>query len=93
MERLPGRGTGLCGCLTALDGLHVPIGSVTVPNSGRLLMASDGAYEPLEDAQLTLADHLEGSPQRAARTLVSTAIEHGGSRADNATVLLADLDR
>lgn len=73
-------------------GTHAPIGLVTVPNSGRLLLASDGAYEPIEDAQLTLADYLEGSPQGAARALVSAAVEKAGSRADNATVLLADLD-
>ncbi|MEV6689503.1 mucin-2 [Streptomyces sp. NPDC051130] len=70
---------------------HVSIGSVTAPNSGRLLLASDGAYEPLEDAELTVANYLVGPPPRAAQTLVSAAIEHGGSRADNATVLVVDL--
>ncbi|MFJ6722491.1 PP2C family protein-serine/threonine phosphatase [Streptomyces sp. NPDC091259] len=71
---------------------HAPIGFVTAPNSGRLLLASDGAYEPLEDAERSLGDYLAGFPQRAARTVVSAAIAHAGSRADNATVLVAQLE-
>lgn len=71
---------------------YARFGSVTVPNHGRLVLASDGAYEPLEDAGVSLADYLGGSPQRVARNLVSAAIEHATGRADNATVLVTDLD-
>jgi serine/threonine protein phosphatase PrpC len=67
------------------------IGAVTVPLSGRLLLASDGAYEPLEDSRRDLALYLGGSPQRAAREFVAGAIEHATEHADNATVLIADL--
>lgn len=70
---------------------HAPIGSVTVPNSGRLVLASDGAYEPLEDAELAITDYVTGSPRRAARALVEAAIAHADGRADNATALIADL--
>ncbi|MGW1521458.1 PP2C family protein-serine/threonine phosphatase [Streptomyces sp. NPDC002287] len=31
-----------------------PFGLVRAPNNGRLVLASDGAYEPLEDAQLPI---------------------------------------
>ncbi|WP_331726144.1 mucin-2 [Streptomyces sp. NBC_01276] len=68
-----------------------PLGSVTVPAIGRLVLASDGAYEPLEDAGIEISDYLTGRPQKAARTFVEAAISHGGERADNATALVADL--
>lgn len=67
------------------------LGSVTVPASGRLILASDGAYEPLQDADIALGDYLTGRPQTAARALVEAAIAHGGERADNATALVVDL--
>lgn len=57
----------------------------------RLLLASDGAYEPLEDSCRNLADYLIGDPRRAARDFVQSAIDHAGTRADNATVLVADI--
>ncbi|MDX2697602.1 PP2C family protein-serine/threonine phosphatase [Streptomyces ipomoeae] len=57
----------------------------------RLLLASDGAYEPLEDSQRNLADYLTGDPGPTARGFVQAAIDHAGFRADNATVLVADL--
>ncbi|QDN57375.1 mucin-2 [Streptomyces sp. S1D4-20] len=57
----------------------------------RLLLASDGAYEPLEDSCRDLADYLIGDPAEAARDFVRSAIDHAGTRADNATVLIADL--
>ncbi|MFD8986238.1 PP2C family protein-serine/threonine phosphatase [Streptomyces sp. NPDC059564] len=69
-----------------------PLGSVMAPASGRLVLASDGAYEPLEDAEIAISDYLTGGPQKAARTLVEAAIAHSGERADNATVLVADFD-
>lgn len=57
----------------------------------RLLLASDGAYEPLEDSLRNLADYLTGEPGPAARDFVQAAIDHASSRADNATVLITDL--
>ncbi|SOE31844.1 hypothetical protein [Streptomyces sp. OK228] len=57
----------------------------------RLLLASDGAYEPLEDSCWNLADYLMGDPGEAARDFVQAAIDHAGPHADNATVLVADL--
>ncbi|GAA3239601.1 mucin-2 [Streptomyces lavendulae] len=69
-----------------------PLGSVTTRATGRLILASDGAYEPLEDADVKLSDYLTGRPHKAARTFVDAAIIHGGPRADNATALVADLD-
>jgi serine/threonine protein phosphatase PrpC len=67
------------------------IGSATAPQRGRLLLLSDGAYEPIEDAGLDVAKYLTGGPQRAARSLTAAAVEHATSRADNATALVADL--
>ena len=67
------------------------IGTATTTQQGRLLLASDGAYEPLEDCGVDLADYLTGSPRTAARTLTAAAIEHTTERADNATALVADL--
>ncbi|WP_329215217.1 mucin-2 [Streptomyces sp. NBC_01485] len=71
---------------------HPAIESVTrqLENS-RLLLASDGAYEPLEDSLRNLADYLTGDPREAARDFVTSATEHAGPRADNATVLIADI--
>jgi serine/threonine protein phosphatase PrpC len=62
----------------------------------RLLLASDGAYEPLEDAGLDLADFLTiGGPAEIAECFVDTAVALAGAaadpHADNATVLIADL--
>lgn len=57
----------------------------------RLLLASDGAYEPLEDSCRSLADYLVGDPREAARDFVTSAIDHASKHADNATVLVADL--
>lgn len=71
---------------------HPAIETTTrAPENCRLLLASDGAYEPLEDASENLADHLIGTPGPTARRFVQAAIAHAGERADNATVLIADL--
>ncbi|MEU2487082.1 mucin-2 [Streptomyces sp. NPDC012617] len=88
---------------------HPVIESVTVPLDGqcRLLLASDGAYEPHVDAGHDLYAELDDDPlTRVAQEFVDLAVEtslratvtagQGGvwSRpyADNATVLLADLN-
>ncbi|MDQ1051763.1 PP2C family serine/threonine-protein phosphatase [Streptomyces sp. V4I2] len=71
---------------------HPAIESATAPTDAcRLLLASDGAYEPLEDSARDLAAYLGSSPKRAAGDFVAAAIEHASSYADNATVLVADL--
>ncbi|WP_406858925.1 protein phosphatase 2C domain-containing protein [Streptomyces sp. HUAS MG47] len=67
------------------------IGVVTASARGRLLLASDGCYEPLEDHDLDLAAYLAGTPHQAARALVRAAVSHAGPHADNATALVADL--
>lgn len=66
------------------------IAAVTCAQRGRLLLASDGAYEPLKDFGRDLAAYLAGSPVRAARALVKAAVEHAPGYADNATALVAD---
>lgn len=71
---------------------HPAIESVTRQlENCRLLLASDGAYEPLEDSCRNLADYLIGDPGPAARDFVQSAIDHASTHADNATVLIADL--
>lgn len=80
---------------------HPAIETATIPDpSGlRVLFASDGAYEPHEDAGHALPDYLTGTPHEAARRFVRTAVdtalktgeEEGRRYADNATVLIADL--
>lgn len=61
----------------------------------RLLLASDGAYEPHEDGGHHLADQLIGMPGEAAKAFVKTAVTRArsvsGPHADNATVLVADI--
>lgn len=57
----------------------------------RLLLASDGAYEPLEDSLRNLADYLTGDLGPTARGFVQAAVDHASAHADNATVLAADL--
>lgn len=61
----------------------------------RLLLASDGAYEPHEDAGHHLGDQLIGMPGEAARHFVDTAVATARAvtdpHADNATVLIADI--
>lgn len=61
------------------------------PEDCRLLLASDGAYEPLEDSCRNLANYLVGDPAPTARDFVQAAIDHAGPHVDNATVLVADL--
>lgn len=71
---------------------HPAIESTTRgPENCRLLLASDGAYEPLEDSARNLADYLTGTPNEAARDFTESAIAHAGTYADNATALVADL--
>jgi serine/threonine protein phosphatase PrpC len=70
------------------------IGSVQLDvKRGRLLLASDGLYEPIEDKGLDLAADLAlfDDPRQAAEHLVLTAIAAGAERKDNATCLVADL--
>jgi serine/threonine protein phosphatase PrpC len=63
----------------------------------RLLLASDGAYEPLEDADYPFAGYLTGGLGETARAFVDTAVATARNvpdpHADNATVLIADLTR
>ncbi|MFB7496062.1 PP2C family protein-serine/threonine phosphatase [Streptomyces sp. NPDC056161] len=60
---------------------------------GRLFLASDGAYEPLEESFLPLVDFLPGELEDVALTIVESAVECWGEDADNATALVADLHR
>jgi serine/threonine protein phosphatase PrpC len=69
-----------------------PVGLAVVPARGRLLLASDGAYEPIEDHGHNLADYRRGQAADTASLIVRTAIRLGGERADNATALVVDLD-
>ncbi|MFI7467484.1 PP2C family protein-serine/threonine phosphatase [Nonomuraea sp. NPDC049646] len=70
------------------------IGTHTVQApSGRLLLVSDGAYEPLEDSGIDLAAYLSGSPRTAAHALTAAAVAHTDDYADNASALVADLPR
>ncbi|MGW1840680.1 PP2C family protein-serine/threonine phosphatase [Streptomyces sp. NPDC002067] len=60
---------------------------------GRLLLASDGAYEPITDACVDLATLMSEQPaERAARRIVRIAIASAAAgRADNATAVVADV--
>lgn len=83
---------------------HDAIESTThLAGNVRLLLASDGAYEPLEDAWRKLAHLLSGTPREAARRFATTAVDEALAaerrtqkagdplHADNATVLVVDL--
>ncbi|MET9676368.1 protein phosphatase 2C domain-containing protein [Streptomyces sp. NPDC006482] len=81
---------------------HPAVESLTLPDAhGRLLLASDGAYEPHEDARGALAAELGGDLTQAVRRFTTTAVERSAAvtraldpnrvHADNATALLADL--
>jgi serine/threonine protein phosphatase PrpC len=77
--------------LRAVDGVHEPepdVFTLDVAEGDRILVCSDGASGVLPDAQLTrlLAD---GTPDHAAVTLVSAALDAGSS--DNVTVVVADV--
>ncbi|MEU9998071.1 protein phosphatase 2C domain-containing protein [Streptomyces sp. NPDC050848] len=68
------------------------------PGPVRLLLASDGAYEPYEDAGHALAPLLDGtSLRRVARRFADGAVEASRDtnpsdpHADNSTVLIADI--
>ncbi len=62
--------------------------------TARLVLMSDGAYEPLEQSCVRLEDvALTGRPHDAARALATLAVELGGIRPDNSTALVADLHR
>ncbi|MEU9133869.1 hypothetical protein AB0D08_38270 [Kitasatospora sp. NPDC048540] len=83
---------------------HPALETQTVPFTGpaRLVLASDGAYEPHLDAGRDLFAELDGDrPADSTRAFVdlavetsiraSTALDPSRPHADNATVLLADL--
>ncbi|MFF1918284.1 hypothetical protein ACFVYE_43565 [Streptomyces sp. NPDC058239] len=59
--------------------------------AGRLGLASDGAYEPIEDNGAEFTTYLHGTPREVAQDLTETAVAWGGTCPDNATVLVADL--
>ncbi|MHB9861914.1 PP2C family serine/threonine-protein phosphatase [Streptomyces sp. YIM S03343] len=65
------------------------------PEDARLLLASDGAYEPHEDANHPLPAYLTGPLGEVARCFVETAVVTARAvpdpYADNATVLVADI--
>ena len=69
--------------------------TVRDPEDCRLLLASDGAYEPHEDAGHQLAKFLIGDVDELAEAFVDTAVATARAvpdpYADNATVLIADL--
>ncbi|MFJ1839920.1 hypothetical protein ACIOJ9_39445 [Streptomyces sp. NPDC088175] len=80
---------------------HPAVETVRGPaRPGRLLLVSDGAYEPHEDADHGMADYLTGPPDAGAQRLVEDAVRRaravprarGRARADNATALVAVLD-
>lgn len=76
---------------------HPAIETATVPldEDARLLLASDGAYEPHEDAGHQLAKFLIGDVDELAVPFVETAVATARAvpdpHADNATALIADL--
>ncbi len=77
---------------------HPAIEAFTIPLEPlRLVLASDGAYEPYEDGGRPLAAELAGPTDAAAHRFVDGAVrisaEAGPGRpsADNATVLIADI--
>ncbi|MEU5596661.1 mucin-2 [Streptomyces sp. NPDC020298] len=75
---------------------HPAIESVTRgPEDCRLLLASDGAYEPHEDAGHQLAKFLIGDVDELAEAFVDTAVATARAvpdpYADNATALIADI--
>ncbi|WP_424217781.1 hypothetical protein ACN20G_37110 (plasmid) [Streptomyces sp. BI20] len=69
----------------------------TLPRPGRLLLASDGAYEPYETTGGLTAEHLAGPPTPTAHALVDEAVARaraaGGPLADNSSALIADAGR
>ncbi|MEU3529877.1 hypothetical protein AB0E62_39635 [Streptomyces sp. NPDC038707] len=66
--------------------------STSAARPGWPLPASDGAYEPHEDAGHDLAGYLTGTPHTAAERLVDDAVRRAhalpDSYADNATALV-----
>lgn len=66
--------------------------TLTLTTPARLILASDGAYEPIEDNGGALDAYATGTPQHAARSLVREAIRRADPHhTDNATALVADL--
>ncbi|MCW2818483.1 MAG: serine/threonine-protein phosphatase [Marmoricola sp.] len=77
--------------LRAVDGVHEPepdVFSLEVAPGDRLMLCSDGCSGVLDNAELARLLG-EGTPDHAAVTLVSTALEAGSS--DNVTVVVADV--
>lgn len=79
---------------------HPTIETATWPAEDvRLVLASDGAYEPHEDAGSMTPESLMGDPPEVARRLVRTAVAlslratagEQEQHADNATVMVADI--
>ncbi|MEZ7005043.1 PP2C family serine/threonine-protein phosphatase [Streptomyces sp. AD55] len=96
-----GRKNVLTSCLGATDTDddlqaahgHPAVESVTRGPTGqdRLLLMSDGAYEPIEESTLDLEDFIPGALEDVPGGIVEAAVEMWGEDADNATALVADL--
>lgn len=105
----PGNRNVITSCLGSVDSDedvkaavgHPAIETATLTNTAfRLVLASDGAYEPHEDAAVNLAEVLAGDRRTVARRFVDDAVTRstkatraakGCPYADNATVLIADV--
>ncbi|MFD8509676.1 protein phosphatase 2C domain-containing protein [Streptomyces antimycoticus] len=76
---------------------HPAIESTTVdPEELRLVLATDGAYEPLEDFGTPFPVYLTGVPAEAAEDFVATAVHRSRmvtlpQHVDNATAMVIDL--
>jgi serine/threonine protein phosphatase PrpC len=57
----------------------------------RLLLVSDGAYEPLEESCVDLADRLVGAVEDVPDAITAEAVDLAGYRPDNASAVVADL--
>ncbi|WP_309317424.1 protein phosphatase 2C domain-containing protein [Streptomyces salinarius] len=76
---------------------HDAIETATVdPEELRLVLATDGAYEPIEDLGRSVGKYLTGFPAQAAAALTATAvmdarITRRPQHVDNASVMVVDL--
>lgn len=70
-------------------GVEVDAFAVQVEPNDRIVLASDGLFNEVEDAGIAAVLARLASPEEAADELVSNAVDHGGR--DNVTVVVLDL--
>jgi protein phosphatase len=85
----PGRNV-ITRAVGAATDIEVTVSSFSLAPADRILLCSDGLWEPLSDVEIQKIVLESSNPQSACERLVSLANERGGK--DNASIVIVEMD-